>query len=134
MPFRVAIASIAATVLVVLLHAQENPRPASPSDWPMYNRDLPGTRHSPLTQITPANVARLRQAWSFKVGTDQTSGGITGGSEYTPIVVDGRMYVLTADSAYALEPETGKPIWHYPVPGGVPSRRGMGYWTGPKAD
>lgn len=95
----------------------------------MYNRDLLGTRHSPLTEITPANVARLREVWSFKVGKDATAGGITGGSEYTPIVVDGLMYVLTADSAYALDPDTGKQVWHFPVTGGVPSRRGMGYWT-----
>jgi quinoprotein glucose dehydrogenase len=88
-----------------------------------------GTRHSPLTQITPANVSQLRRAWTFKVGKDQTAGGITGGSEYTPIVVDGLMYVLTADSAYALDPDTGKPVWGYPVTGGVPSRRGMGYWA-----
>jgi glucose dehydrogenase len=130
---RAAIISIAAAGLLAALHAQESRQVASP-DWPMYNRDLMGTRHSPLTQITPANVARLRQAWSFKVGKDQTSGGITGGSEYTPIVVDGLMYVLTADSAYALESETGKAVWRYAVQGDVPSRRGMGYWTGPKAD
>ena len=28
-------------------------------DWPMYNRDLAGTRYSPLTQINPGNVAKL---------------------------------------------------------------------------
>jgi len=100
----------------------------------MYNRDLMGTRHSPLMQITPANVSRLRQVWSFKVGKDPTSGGITGGSEFTPIVVGGLMYVLTADSAYALDPDTGTQVWHFPVQGGTPSRRGIGYWSGPKAD
>ncbi|HEU4616404.1 MAG TPA: hypothetical protein VFV10_00090, partial [Gammaproteobacteria bacterium] len=36
-----------------------------PGDWPMYNRDLAGTRYSPLTQITPANVATLRLAWTY---------------------------------------------------------------------
>src|SRR5687768_18406820 len=91
------------------------PAPAPAGEWPMYNRDLMGTRHSPLTQITPANVVRLRQVWSFKVGKDQTSGGITGGSEYTPIVVDGMMYVLTASSAAALEAASGKIIWQYTV-------------------
>jgi glucose dehydrogenase len=97
----------------------------------MYNRDLMGTRHSPLTQITPANVAQLRRVWSFKVGKDASAGGISGGSEYTPIVVGGLMYVLTSSSAVALEPETGTPVWRYEVRGGVPSRRGVGYWRGP---
>ena len=36
----------------------------SPSDWPTYNRDLASSRFSPLTQITPANVSKLTQAWS----------------------------------------------------------------------
>src|SRR5688500_6682425 len=102
--------------------------------WPMYNRDSKATRYSPLTQITPGNVSRLRQVWTYKVGKDQTAGGITGGSEYTPIVVNGMMYVLTASAAVALEPDTGREIWRFDVTGGVPSRRGMGYWNGTGAD
>src|SRR5215217_7585393 len=120
----------AAVVLGAALHAQGKQGPAAVGDWPMYNRDAMGTRHSPLTQITPANVSQLRQVWTYKVGKDQTSGGITGGSEYTPIVVNGLMYVLTASAAVALEPGTGKEVWRYDVSGGVPSRRGMGYWNG----
>ena len=27
-------------------------------DWPTYNRDLAGTRYSPLTQINTTNVSR----------------------------------------------------------------------------
>ena len=104
-------------------------RPAG-ADWPMYNRDLMGTRHSPLTQITTANVSRLRQSWTFKIGKDQTAGSISGGSEYTPIVAGGLMYVLTSNAAVALEPDTGKEVWRYAVQGGVPSRRGTGYWPG----
>lgn len=99
----------------------------------MYDRDLMGTRHSPLTEITPANVSRLRQVWTYKVGKDQTAGGITGGSEYTPIVAGGRMFVLTASAAVALDPDTGRELWRHDVRGGVPSRRGMGYWS-PGAD
>jgi glucose dehydrogenase len=34
------------------------------SDWPMYNRDLAGTRYSPLTQINASNVGRLTRAGS----------------------------------------------------------------------
>ena len=36
-------------------------------DWPMFNRDLAGTRYSPLKQIDTANVARLTQAWSYRL-------------------------------------------------------------------
>lgn len=123
---------LAAAVVLPALYAQEERSPAGTpaGDWPMYNRDLMGTRHSALTQITPANVSRLRQVWMFKIGKDQTAGSISGGSEYTPIVVGGLMYVLTSNAAVALEPDTGKQVWLYPVEGGAPSRRGVGYWPG----
>jgi quinoprotein glucose dehydrogenase len=116
--------------LLSVLHAQTPQNSLGAADWPMYNRDLLGTRHSPLTEITPANVSRLRQVWSFKVGRDRTSGGITGGSEFTPIVVGGLMYVLTADAAVALDADSGNPVWRHHVKDGVPSRRGIGYWAG----
>src|SRR3990167_9854027 len=86
-------------LLASLLYAQDiRDTVVIAGDWPAYNRDSKGTRHSPLTQITPGNVSRLRQVWTYKVGKDQTSGGITGGSEYTPIVVNGLMYSLTASA------------------------------------
>src|SRR5688500_9458075 len=37
-------------------------------DWPSYNRDLAGTRHSPLRQIDTANVGDLQRAWSYALG------------------------------------------------------------------
>ena len=83
----------------------------APGDWPMYNRDLAGTRYSPLTQINTTNVSQLKQAWSYKLGAHPSAGSITGGSEYTPIVVGGRMYVTTNTSVAALEPETGRELW-----------------------
>ena len=40
-----------------------------PTDsWPGYHGDYSGRRHSPLTQITPANVENLGLAWSFQTG------------------------------------------------------------------
>jgi quinoprotein glucose dehydrogenase len=35
------------------------------ADWPTVGRDQGGARHSPLTQITPANVSRLQPAWVY---------------------------------------------------------------------
>ncbi len=96
----------------------------------MYNRDLGGTRYSPLKQITKANVEKLTRAWAYPLGRDQTAGTLSGGSEFTPIVVNGVMYVAASDHVAALEPETGKPLWRYTVTGGVPSRRGVTYWPG----
>ena len=38
----------------------------NPADWPMYTRDLAGTRYSPLKQINAANVSKLTEAWTLQ--------------------------------------------------------------------
>jgi quinoprotein glucose dehydrogenase len=116
----------ATAVTVVFAQA---PAPPAAGDWPMYNRDVMGSRYSPLRQITPANVSTLRQVWSYKLGRHPDAGGLTGGSEFTPIVVRGVMYVATPTAVVALTPETGRPIWTYEVPAGPPSKRGVAYWA-----
>lgn len=55
-----------------------------------------------------------------------------GGSEATPLVVDGLMYLPTPyRHVVALDAETGREMWSYEVPGtGQPSLRGVEYWPG----
>ena len=74
------------------------PRPET-TDWPMYNRDLAGTRYSPLAQVNTRNVARLTKAWSFRLNARA--------SEATPIVVNDVMYLPAGTRVVAVEPETG---------------------------
>jgi quinoprotein glucose dehydrogenase len=100
----------------------------APGDWPRYARDLGGTRFSPLKQITPANVGTLATAWSLRV---RPEGGGALVSSATPIVVKGVMYYPIGNAVLALEPETGKEIWRYPVKGGA-ARRAVSYWGGDK--
>src|SRR3954454_2863419 len=38
----------------------------NPGRWLTYSGDYSGRRHSPLTQIAPANVARLSSQWTFQ--------------------------------------------------------------------
>ncbi len=103
-------------------------------DWPMFNRDLAGTRYSPLKQINTTNVAKLTQAWQYRFNREGKT--ISGKSpselyqEVTPIVVNGIMYTPAGDRVVALEPETGKELWTYEVRGGIASFRGVGYWPG----
>ena len=123
----IAAGSIALTLAAVVAIAQKK---AVSGDWPMYNYDLAGTRHSPLTQINTRNVGTLAQAWSYKLGRDRTAGTISGGSEFTPIAVGGVLYVAGSDRVVALEPDTGKETWRYPLKNGAPSRRGVTYWPG----
>lgn len=97
------------------------------SDWPSYHRDLAGTRFSPLDQISPTNVDELRQAWSYSLGP------AVGGSELTPLVVDGVLYAAAADRVVALQAESGAELWRFPLERGAPSRRGIAYWSGDDA-
>jgi quinoprotein glucose dehydrogenase len=105
-------------------------------DWPLYRHDLAGTGYSPLAQITTQNVDSLGKPWSYRLESDSTATAPTGrgrggaNSEASAIVVKGVMYVPAANRIVALEPETGKEIWVYPVAGGAPSRRGVAYWPG----
>ena len=97
----------------------------------MYNRDLAGTRFSPLAQINTKNVAALTRAWSYNLSAPETGQrGLVLGSEFTPLVVKGVLYLAAANRVVALQPETGKEIWRYEVTGGTPSRRGVAYWPG----
>jgi hypothetical protein len=50
--------------------AKAQARKDAGADWPTYNRDLSGSRYSPLTQITTSNVANLKQAWTYKLQSD----------------------------------------------------------------
>ena len=105
----------------------------------MYHRDFAGTGYSPLAQITTRNVASLTPAWTYRLQSDAPPAAAAKGkgkgpgganSEATPIVVNGVMYLPAAGRVVALDPETGKEIWDYPVTGGAPSRRGVAYWPG----
>ena len=106
------------------------------ADWPMFNRDLAGTRYSPLTQINTGNVSKLTRAWNYAFEREGKT--IKGDSpselyqEITPIVIDGIMYLPAGDRVVALEPETGKEIWVHEVQGGLASFRGVSYWAGDK--
>ncbi len=75
-------------------------------DWPTYNGDPGGNRHSPLAQITRENVKRLRVEWIYEMPGAQHLEG-------TPVVVDGVMYVTNVNEVHAIDSGTGRRIWQY---------------------
>ncbi|HEV7690196.1 MAG TPA: pyrroloquinoline quinone-dependent dehydrogenase [Hyphomonadaceae bacterium] len=88
--------------------------PASPreGDWPAFGRTHLGDRHSPLTQITPGNVAQLEAAWTYSTGEAAIETRSAFRLSTTPIVVDGAMYINTPlGKVAALNPVTGAQIW-----------------------
>src|SRR5687768_14984972 len=122
------------------------------NEWPTYGHDAGGQRFSPLTQLTPANAGQLEVAWVYHMrpapttpaaappatppagqapgrGRGRGSGFAVSGT--TPIVIDGVMYISSPyGKVVALDSSTGKELWAYQVPSGVPSTRGVEYWAG----
>jgi alcohol dehydrogenase (cytochrome c) len=77
------------------------------ADWVMYHGTYDGWRHSRLTEITPANVARLEMKWVLQAQAP-------GPWEATPLVVDGVMYVTQRpNDIVALDAGTGRIFWTY---------------------
>lgn len=108
---------------------------AAAAEWPAYGRDRGGARHSPLTGITPANVAQLEVAWIHRTGDDMPAHGRF---QSTPIMVDGTLYVTTPlGRVNALDPATGRELWTFD-PGvrldagyGDFANRGVSTWLDP---
>ena len=102
-----------ASVVGLLLLASNSAGAQTAADWPSYGRDPGGARTSPLKQITPANVATLTVAWTFRTG-EMPPTGRKMSFEATPIVVDGAMYFSTPrGSVIALDPEAGTELWRF---------------------
>jgi alcohol dehydrogenase (cytochrome c) len=77
------------------------------SRWLTFGGNYSNHRHSPLTQITPANVNRLVPQWTFQTGT-------LGNFETTSLFRDNVLYVTGPQNvAWALDARTGRQIWRY---------------------
>ncbi|HEX3746925.1 MAG TPA: pyrroloquinoline quinone-dependent dehydrogenase [Bryobacteraceae bacterium] len=104
---------------------------AQSKEWPTYGHDAGGMRFSPLTEITPANAARLKIAWVYHMRpADYGRPGFLP-SEDTPLVMDGVMYLATPYSrVVAIDPVDGKELWSFHLPTSSPATRGVEYWGG----
>ncbi len=124
-------------------------RAADGADWKANGQDAGNMRHSTLRQITPANVTQLVPAWTFHMrppsmdvpaANPQSQAPARGGfprskysgSEMTPLVADGLMFLATPyRRVVALDATTGAQVWAYELPGGdAPATRGVSYWPG----
>jgi Glucose dehydrogenase len=78
----------------------------SQADWPSYDGQVTGNRFSALKQIDRTNAVRMVPKWIFSLPN-------TPSLEVTPLVVQGIMYVTSANECYALDAGSGREIWHY---------------------
>jgi alcohol dehydrogenase (cytochrome c) len=79
------------------------------ANWPSYNGDYRGARYSALREINVDNVSKLQAKWVFHAPNSSHL-------EVTPVVVDGIMFLTSANDAFALDAQTGRTIWHYSRP------------------
>ncbi|MGA0588425.1 pyrroloquinoline quinone-dependent dehydrogenase [Dyella sp. KRB-257] len=110
--------------------------------WNAWGGDASGSKFAPLKQITPANVAALKPAWTFHTGA-LAKGWESGEKltfEATPLFVDGTLYFSTATGqVFALDAASGKPRWRYDAQLDAKedyselSSRGVSYWRDPQA-
>lgn len=81
-------------------------------DWPMYNRDVIGTRHNPAEKtLSRENVTRLVEKWRFPPRDSKQKIGVV----HATVVVNGYVYfgTETRPTVYKLTPD-GKVKWTYP--------------------
>ena len=82
-----------------------------PRNWLTYSGNYFSDRHSPLDQITPANIRNLERQWVYQ----SSAFGLSW--EATPLVVDGIMYVTQRpNDIVALDARTGRVFWIYSYP------------------
>lgn len=100
---------------------------AAETDWPGYNRTLPGDRFSPLTEINRSNVARLQSVCAYTL--PEVTALQTG-----PIVVGGTMYFTTDTISYAIDAATCSEKWrqvrHSTSPSALAVHRGFAWMNG----
>jgi len=130
----------AASACVLVLSAAPPVTKAPADQWPEYQHN---SNFSPLTQITPDNVGKLTEAWTFHYGAGSVPAGSLGLDyrfEVQPLIIGGIMYVSTPGSprdpnlqstVSAIEPESGKVLWQFHTKLNIHGR-GLAYWPGSK--
>jgi quinoprotein glucose dehydrogenase len=80
------------------------------ADWPVYLGSNAHDHYTTLSQITPANVRRLRVAWTYETH-DEFAGSEM---QANPIVVGGVLYATSPKlRVFALDAATGREIWSF---------------------
>ncbi|HEY2012557.1 MAG TPA: PQQ-binding-like beta-propeller repeat protein [Bryobacteraceae bacterium] len=92
---------------------------AADVEWPV-NGGINNIRYSTLTQINPANVARLQLAWSY----DARDAFKDSEMQSNPVVVDGLLYVTTPKMrVIALDAQSGQEVWSFDPSDGQTAQR-----------
>ena len=82
-------------------------------EWPAYAHDAAGTKHSPASQITRANVNKLVPVWTYRTGDFSLGEGMAR-DETTPLYVDRTLYASTPfGGVRAIDGDSGSELWSF---------------------
>ncbi len=131
-----AAASLGVAAVAFVAGAAPGGIAAADGDWTSFGRTPTNDRHSPLTQITPANVSDLAKAYT--VDFQKLDSDVRRGQQSYPLAIGGKLYVTTNDdNVFALDGATGKVLWQYKPPNsalfknfGIVANRGLAYCDG----
>jgi len=109
-----AFAALAFSVLCSLCaEVMAVPSTEPQQDWPSYNGDYSGRRHSAAAQINTNNVAKLAAAWKYKIFVGLNPGLFGKVIKSTPVISNGVLYFSVPDHCWAIDAATGKELWHF---------------------
>ena len=132
------VAAAAAVLALLALVAGASARQADPTfvNWTSFGNTVDQNRYSSLTQITPSNVDQLGRV--FTADLNKFVPGIKKGQQSYPIVVNGNVYITSADDqVFGINGTTGAMLWHYAPNNvatfknyGIVANRGVAYCDG----
>ncbi|HJQ27458.1 MAG TPA: PQQ-binding-like beta-propeller repeat protein [Blastocatellia bacterium] len=125
------LAALALATVAPTSHAQNSVK--TDSEWRTHGGNPAHTQYSPLKQINPANVSRLKVAWVYHTGDARADNRSQ--IQCNPIIVDGVLYATSPEiKVFALDAATGKELWTFdPFKAGAQAsslgaNRGVTYW------
>jgi len=134
---RIALVTLSAAAAVATAGpgaTSRRPADAAARGWPAHGGNLAHTQFSPLDQITPGNVSRLKVAWVHHTGDARSDDRSQ--IQCNPLVVGSVLYGTSAGlKAFALDAATGRELWTFDPFAGPDQRpvgvnRGLIYWEG----
>lgn len=87
--------------------------PIPDAEWLHHRGDAGSLNYSPLAQIRPDNIARLRVAWRWR--SDNFGASVWPNFEVTPLMAGGVLYATAgaSRSVVAIDAITGETLWMY---------------------
>ncbi|KHJ53887.1 hypothetical protein LA66_14965 [Aureimonas altamirensis] len=114
----------------------------SDTDWTAFGGSPEATRYVAASQITPANVSTLTEAWRFHTGDEQPNDRVFYAGQNTPLKIgDTLFHCSPGNKVFALDPASGEERWRFDPqvdPRAMESMfsaacRAVSYWQEPQA-